>query len=226
MVGPPQTEVVAVLTRAPSAGGKTRLFASLGMPADASLPTALLLDTLDGIGADLPRVVVVEPADACTDVQAIVPNDVTVMPQIDGSLGARMRTVFDTLLRRGASRVVLVGSDLPTITPEPIRQTFGMLRSDPCALVLGPADDGGYYLIGASQVPDVFDGIEWGTARVFDQTVRAAARVHLQVHRVAPMTDVDTADDVQRLLVSAPANTARRTIAWALANPTARPNAS
>lgn len=218
MVGPPQAEVVAVLTRAPSAGGKTRLFHGLGIAPDPSLLAALLLDTLDGVSANFSRVVIVEPAASCADVRAIVPSDVAVLPQKGRSLGARMRAAFERLLRHGPRRIVLIGSDLPTITADAIGDAFDALRRDPRALVLGPADDGGYYLIGASGVPSVFEGIEWGNARVFDQTCLAAARADLNVYRVRPLSDVDTAADLERLVLDAPAGAARRTVAWARAH--------
>ena len=77
MVGVPGPIVVAVLTRAPSRGGKSRLFAALGHPPDPTLLSALLLDTLDGVSlSGTTRVVFVDPADACDDVRALVPRDV------------------------------------------------------------------------------------------------------------------------------------------------------
>jgi hypothetical protein len=87
MVGPAATRAVAVLTRAPAAGGKRRLFAELGRPSDASLLEALLLDTLDGVAdARWRRIVVVEPADACPGVAASVGAGLTVIPQATGPL--------------------------------------------------------------------------------------------------------------------------------------------
>jgi uncharacterized protein len=208
MVGEPGPIVVAVLTRAPSRGGKSRLFAALGRPPDPALLSALLLDTLDGV--DLPgitRMVFVEPADACDEVRALVPSDVRVSPQPTGSLGDRMRSTMGQLLHGGASIGVLVGSDLPDITPSLIAEAIATLRSDPQSLVLGPAQDGGYYLIAATVVPNVFHGVEWGSARVLEQTRAAAATSELRVHLLDPLRDVDTAEDLRRVR-------ARRTRAW------------
>jgi rSAM/selenodomain-associated transferase 1 len=198
MVGEPGPIVVAVLTRAPSSGGKSRLFAALGRPPDAALLSALLLDTLDGI--DLPgttRLVLVEPADGCDEVRALVPRDVRVLPQPGGSLGERMRATMESLLAEGASIVVLVGSDLPDITPKTIGDAIMRLRRDPASVVLGPAHDGGYYLIAATQVPKVFDGIEWGSARVLEHTQAAAVANGLRVHLLDPLRDVDKPDDLR-----------------------------
>ena len=99
MVDAADAPVVAVLTRAPSSGGKTRLFASLGLPPDPALLTALLLDTLDGAAAPgVRRVVAVTPPESCDEVRRIV-GDVEVMPQPHGDLGDRMRGVMARAVR-------------------------------------------------------------------------------------------------------------------------------
>ena len=215
MVGRPQADVVGVLTRAPSAGGKSRLFAGLGRAPDPDLLAALLLDTLDTIAVGgTSRVVVVEPAAACDEVRALVPPDVEVIAQRGDSLGERMRQAMVDLFARGAARVVLIGSDLPAIGPRPVREAVAVLTRDPAALVLGPATDGGYYLIAAARVPDVFDGIEWGGARVLAQTHAAAAAAQWPIALVESASDVDTVDDLRTLLARG-GSSAARTMAWA-----------
>jgi rSAM/selenodomain-associated transferase 1 len=208
MVGESGPIVVAVLTRAPSRGGKSRLFAALGRPPDPALLSALLLDTLDGAHlAGTTRVVCVEPADACDEVRALVPPDVRVQPQQGGSLGDRMRLTMDGLFAEGASIVVLVGSDLPDITPSSIAAAISTVRQDPASVVLGPAQDGGYYLIAATTTPNVFEGIEWSSPRVLEQTRAAASRRGLRVHLLAPLRDVDAPQDLRSVR-------AARTRAW------------
>jgi len=208
MVDLPGPSVLAVLTRAPSGGGKSRLFEALGLAPDPALLSALLLDTIDG--ARLPGmscVAVVDPKDACDEVRAIVPADVRVVPQSTGSLGDRMREAMADLFANGAAIVVLIGSDLPDITPVVIAAAVSHLTRDPESVVLGPAADGGYYLIAATRAPDVFDTIEWGSPRVLEQTRAAAARVGLRVHLVDVLRDCDASED----LWSA---TGRRTRMW------------
>jgi len=212
MVDVSAARVVAVLTRAPSSGGKTRLFAALGCVPDPRLLTALLLDTLDGAAApDVTLVVSVAPASACDEVASLVPPGIDVIPQSAGSLGERMRSTLASLLDRGARAVVLIGSDLPEITRPTIAAAFRMLERDPDALVLGPAADGGYYLLGATRVPPVFDGIEWGSDAVLTQTQAAAAIAGLHVSLVDVLGDVDTSSDLQRLAHTRPTS---RTAAW------------
>ena len=212
MVDVAVARVVAVLTRAPSSGGKTRLFEALGRAPDPRLSTALLLDTLDGAAAPgVTRVVSVTPASACDEVASLIAPGIGVMPQSDGGLGERMRRAFASLFERGAGAVVLIGSDLPAITPSIVAAAFEILDNDADALVLGPAADGGYYLIGATSVPPVFDGIEWGSAAVLARTQAAAAIAGLRVSLVDILADVDTRDDLHRIAEARPAS---RTAAW------------
>jgi rSAM/selenodomain-associated transferase 1 len=219
--------ILAILTRAPSSGGKSRLFQALGMQPDVELLRCLLLDTLDG--ATLPalrRVLVVTPGSACDEVREIVSEasrpsassptsqevSLDVMPQIEGDLGARMQAVMATLFREGATAVALIGSDLPHIVPRTIAETFHVLARDRDALVLGPAADGGYYLIASRRLPDVFAGIEWGSDRVFARTREAATIAGFHVHQLPVLSDVDTLDDLR---AAAASGRALRTAAWA-----------
>ena len=200
--------VAAILTRAPSAGGKSRLFGALGRPVDPALLTALLLDTLDG--AEVPgvsRMVAVEPAGACDEVRAIVPAGVQVLPQAAGTLGERMAALMGELFGRGAGAVALLGSDLPDLQPRVISAAFDLLAREPDLLAIGPARDGGYYLIAATAVPDVFTGVDWGSDRVLAQTLAAAKARNIRVRLLDRMRDVDTPADLH-------AANGRRTAAW------------
>lgn len=244
MVDAADAPVLAVLTRAPSSGGKSRLFASLGVPPDPRLLAALLLDTLDGAAtAGVRQVVAVTPASACDEVRellgrlkpaptkrkpaptkgkpaptnepitqgAMSAGDVEVMAQPEGDLGERMRATMTALFARGAPAVALIGSDVPHITAATTAEAFALVVRDPDALVLGPAADGGYYLVAAQRVPDVFSGIEWGSGHVLAQTERAAAARGFRVHHLATLADVDTADDLH---LAARSGRAPRTAAW------------
>jgi len=219
MVDAADAPVLAVLTRAPSSGGKTRLFASLGLPPDSSLLVALLLDTLEGAAVPgVRRVVAVTPASACDEVREIVGDvagaavgDVEVIAQPDGDLGERMRATMTVLFARGASAVALMGSDVPHIAAAAIAEALALVVRDPDALVLGPSADGGYYLIAAQRVPDVFSGITWGSEYVLAQTDRRAAAHQFRVHHLATLADVDTADDLRG---AARSGRAPRTAAW------------
>ena len=215
MVDAADTPVLAVLTRAPSSRGKTRLFASLGVPPDPSLLVALLLDTLDGVTVPgVRRVVAVTPVSACDAVRDIVGDvvgDVEVIAQPEGDLGERMRATMTALFARGAPAVAVIGSDLPHIPAVAVADACALVAKDPDALVLGPATDGGYYLVAAQRVPDIFSGITWGSRRVLAQTERAAAADRFHVHHLATLADVDIAQDLHG---AARSGRAPRTAAW------------
>lgn len=197
--------VIAILTRAPSAGGKTRLFQELGLPIDRELLAALLLDTIDAIEpVGVPRVVSVTPASAVDEVRAIAPREVDVVAQGDGDLGARMERAFHDLFARGARGVVLVGSDLPGLSSAVVRSAVEALDARSGCVVLGPAEDGGYYLIGATSTPAIlFRGIEWSTADVFARTDARARQFGLQTVLLPIGRDIDSLADLATVPPSA-----------------------
>jgi rSAM/selenodomain-associated transferase 1 len=212
MVDDPHADVVAILTRAPSAGGKTRLCRDLGLAGDPRLVRALLLDTVENAGdTRYARVLAVTPAAACDEVAGLVP-DLRVIPQPDGDLGERMSGVMRALFAWGAHRVALIGSDLPEIDSAVIADAFAQLAHDPGRLVLGPSFDGGYYLMAATRVPPVFSGLEWGSSAVCARTLELARAAGWSVHLLPPMGDVDKSADLRRAVNS---GRAPRTAAWA-----------
>jgi glycosyltransferase A (GT-A) superfamily protein (DUF2064 family) len=96
---------------------------------------------------------------------------------------------------------------LPDITPERIATAVAHLKRDPGALVLGPAHDGGYYLIASTTIPNVFDDVEWGSPRVLEQTRSSAERSGQRVELIDSLRDVDTLEDLRSVV-------APRTRAW------------
>jgi rSAM/selenodomain-associated transferase 2/rSAM/selenodomain-associated transferase 1 len=112
-----------------------------------------------------------------------------------GTLGQRMDRAFRVGFRRGAERVVIVGTDVPAITPAIIGQAFDALKSQD--LVLGPARDGGYYLLGLRRpVPALFEGIGWGTGTVLRDTLVRAQEQALAFTRLVELDDVDRPEDL------------------------------
>lgn len=123
----------------------------------------------------------------------------TYMPQKGKDLGERMKNAFLDSFSEGFSEVVLIGSDIPDLTVEVIHQAFAFDLYDAS---IGPASDGGYYLIGFTNktfLPEIFKGIEWGTDTVFKQTMELF-KSHKHKVRVLPVWhDVDRPEDVQGL---------------------------
>ena len=120
-----------------------------------------------------------------------------VVAQGSGSLGLRMQRQILRSCREGAPAVVLIGSDLPELAAEDLMAAFQALERVP--LVLGPAGDGGYWLIGRRRPsPQLFSGIEWGSDRVLAQTLRQARQAGLSTELLARRDDLDRPDDLGR----------------------------
>jgi hypothetical protein len=124
-----------------------------------------------------------------------------LFPQQGDTLGDRMRNAFGHLFAAGYSSVVMIGSDLPSLPTSHLAQAFQYLRDRPDALVIGPATDGGYYLIGLRRpCPALFTSIAFSTADVLTTTTSIAETCGLTVSFVSPWHDVDTVDDLRRVL--------------------------
>lgn len=124
-------------------------------------------------------------------------------PQGAGDLGARMSRAFARAFRAGAERVVLVGTDCPGLRARDIRRALSVLRRRD--LVLGPAADGGYWLVGLrAPQPELFARVPWSTPRVLERTLARARRLRLAVHLLRVRRDVDTAADLRKCRISLP----------------------
>lgn len=119
--------------------------------------------------------------------------------QEGNTLGDRMGNAFARALAGGAQRVVIFGSDSPTLPPAFVRQAFASLSATD--LVLGPTEDGGYYLIGCRRFdPGLFANVEWSTPQVFAQTQANAQRLGYRMAVLSEWFDLDEWKDVERLL--------------------------
>jgi rSAM/selenodomain-associated transferase 1 len=122
-------------------------------------------------------------------------------PQTGADLGERMKNVFRDCFADGFTAVVVIGSDIPDLPPEIFAEAFAALERR--GAVIGPAADGGYYLIGFRKemvVPGVFEGIAWSTETVFAETLGRLARAGVRVYRLPLRRDVDTVDDLRDLV--------------------------
>jgi uncharacterized protein len=110
-------------------------------------------------------------------------------------LGERLVRAFQDRFAAGSRRVVVIGSDTPHLPVERVARAFKALEED--EIVLGPARDGGYYLVGASRLhPSLFRGIAWGTAQVYRETVRKARREGISIASLPAWYDVDLPESV------------------------------
>jgi hypothetical protein len=209
------TRACLLLARAPSAPGKTRLTSCLAHDAAIALRQALLLDTYEAVSAaGEPVIVAYTPDDARAELEMLLArSEPSFILQRGEDLGARMHAAISDACARGADRVVLVGSDLPSLPTAHVMDAFQVL--DTHDAVVGPSEDGGYYLIGMDRPHEaLFANIEWGSARVFEQTSAAARASGLRVAAVPAWFDVDTLADVARLAAEPRGKSARHTRDW------------
>lgn len=192
---------VVVVAKTPRPGRvKTRLCPPLSPENAAELCHAFLRDTVERVGRleGVQVVIAYTPASERGFFEALCPGAVLV-PQADGDLGRRLAAIFATLCARGFRGVVAVGTDTPTLPLAFVGEAFARLDQG-ADVVLGPAEDGGYYLIGLRTLqPALFDGIAWSTERVFADTVHRAEREGLCVATLPRWRDVDTFADLAHL---------------------------
>jgi uncharacterized protein len=199
------SRTLVVFMRYPQPGGvKTRLAAGIGAQAAAATYDRLLHRTL-GLVADFREahrdvevVLFFDPADRVADVRQAYPGPWGYVPQSPGHLGERMRAAFD-LGRNGVGRhTVVIGSDIGDLESADLGDAFGALEL--ADAVVGPASDGGFYLIGLRQQCDaVFAPVSWGEATVCRRTLDILRGAGLKVELVSERSDVDRADDLLRL---------------------------
>ncbi len=112
-----------------------------------------------------------------------------------GDLGRRMGYAFETTLNSGSHHAIGIGTDTPTLSAALLHQADKNLND--YDLVLGPAADGGYYLIGMKKFqPELFTNIDWGTEYVLRQTLEIASRLKLQVATLPQLNDIDRPEDL------------------------------
>jgi uncharacterized protein len=191
---------LVVFVKAPRAGAvKTRLAETLG-PAAACAAYRRLVEALLANLAPLPRVeLCFTPAEAGAEIQPWVRPGWLTCPQVGGDLGERLHAAFAEHFETDAQHVVIIGSDCPDVTATDIEDAWLALEGHD--VVLGPALDGGYWLIGLrAPQPALFTGIPWSTDRVFGETMCRARETGLRVALLRELADVDTAADWERWL--------------------------
>ncbi len=213
----PLDERLILFTRWPEAGTtKTRLIPVLGAEAAADVQRALAAHTFATLRRACQRrgckAQVAFAGGTPERMAAWVGADLPCRPQAGGDLGQRMAAAFDQAFAEGADRVVVIGSDCPGLSVWSIDQAFRALAH--ADLVLGPALDGGYTLIGLRRpAPRLFADIAWGTSTVLAETERAARASGLSLARLPPLQDIDTPEDLpvwERIRQEEPAPAATR----------------
>ena len=193
-----QSVAVAVMCKAPVPGlCKTRLSPPLSTEEAAALSACFIGDVAETVrgldpGLNVHGVAAFTPAHAEDVVRALLPPDFSILSQRGDDLGARCAAVVEDLLAAGHGAVCLLNADSPTLPASLLRDAVEALGRPGERVVLGPAVDGGYTLIGVQRpLRELFNGISWSTGRVFRQTMARAAALSLPVETVKPWYDVD-----------------------------------
>jgi rSAM/selenodomain-associated transferase 1 len=200
------TTAIGIMCKAPRAGHtKTRLAAHIGASAAAELSACFLRDVAAAIEA-VPVALgrkgygVYAPAGTETELRGLFPPDFGLMLQAGSDLGQALLGAVQDLLRAGHDGVLLVNGDSPTLPSAFLANAVELLRQPGDRMVLGPAADGGYYLIGLKQPhAHLFADIVWGTAMVAQGTRQRAAEIGLAVVELPEWYDIDDAETLDWL---------------------------
>ncbi|MBF2064911.1 MAG: TIGR04282 family arsenosugar biosynthesis glycosyltransferase [Calothrix sp. C42_A2020_038] len=183
---------------------KTRLIPALGAEGAANLQREMTEHTLSQALPLQPLGTTVEVRFAGGTnelIQAWLGSNLIYQPQGEGDLGEKMARAFHESFQAGAktqtqTQTIIIGTDCPGIDTQLLQTAFAHL--DTVDLVLGPALDGGYYLIGLRCfIPELFKNIDWGTSQVLQQTIDTAQSLSLSIAYLAPLADVDRPEDLE-----------------------------
>jgi len=197
---PSPKQHLIIFTRYPEPGKtKTRLIPALGTLGAADLQRQMTEHTISQV-KELQKAsaISVEVRFAGGDTQLMqdwLGFGLVYQPQGEGDLGDRITQSLLNAFESGAEKVIIIGTDCPGVNAQILATAFEQLHA--FDLVLGPAIDGGYYLIGLQQpIPELFANIEWGTAQVFQKTVDIAEVLNLSNVYLPTLADVDRPEDL------------------------------
>jgi len=200
---------VALFARSPDAGPvKTRLSPAMPGSAAAVLHAGMLSDALSSLGAASADHRTIYWASSAPELPALG-GAIERRRQVSGNLGVRLVTAFSELLRSQEDRAAIFGADCPALTAASLTAALDAIESSD--LALAPSRDGGFTIIAMRRpVPELFADIPWSSSQVFATTRARAHSLGLEVKALPPLDEVDTPDDVCRLL------------AWVLTEPESR----
>ncbi len=201
-----KSAAIGIMCKAPQPGrAKTRLAATVGMEGAAGLSACFLRDVSAVIEAIPERLGrkgygVYAPAGTEAHLRQVLPTSFGLLLQADADFGDVLHGAVRALLAAGHDCVALVNGDSPTLPPSFLVEAIDALRQPGDRLVLGPASDGGYYLIGLKQAHRrLFEDIAWGTSMVAQRTLDRASEIGLEALLLPEWYDVDDAETFEWL---------------------------
>jgi uncharacterized protein len=190
-------KAIIIFVRNPQLGKvKTRLAKEIGDEQTLQVYTGLLQHTHD-ITSDLDCDKFVYYDDYINDNDLWESENFEKRLQDGDSLGKRMIVAFFELFQQGYSKIVIIGSDCPELTTFVIEDAFD--KMDTTDVVIGPSSDGGYYLLGLTQlIPELFKNKQWSTDTVLADTIKDTVNLRKSCSFLTELSDIDTADDLRR----------------------------
>ncbi|HET7319837.1 MAG TPA: TIGR04282 family arsenosugar biosynthesis glycosyltransferase [Nitrospirota bacterium] len=212
----PSTSIIILFAKIPVKGRvKTRLARDLEEDLALRFSESMLLDTIDMLkDCGFPFRICIAPPGAVETARARLGGGYAFMPQTGDDLGERMEQAFVRVFTEGFREAVLIGSDIPGLSAGIVREAFASLSEH--GAVIGPANDGGYYLIGFTRGafwPEIFHSMPWSTPAVFGETLGRLASASRRVHVLPECIDVDTSEDLITLLQQKDRPASPRTLA-------------
>jgi uncharacterized protein len=192
--------ILGVFAKYPEPGKvKTRLARDIGstgaMRVYKTIAEMVLRRTAPDKG-DYGRIVFYSPSAMKGRFEEWLPGE-RLLPQRGRDIGEKMKNALMDLFTFGARKAAVVGVDLPDLDRDIIKRSF--LELDSADIVIGPALDGGYYLIGMKMLfPELFRGIPWSSDKVFEETIETIHKLGLNYSVIGPLSDVDTVEDLRK----------------------------
>jgi uncharacterized protein len=193
---------IIIMAKVPEPGKvKTRLEPFLTPEMCAELASCFLRDTIEKAQTLQTKIIVAfSPAERRDFFNGF--EGLNLVAQTGTDLGQRMFNAFRFAFQSGLDKVVMIGTDSPTLPPEFIENAFGLLEEFDA--VLGPTTDGGFYLIGLSKLDKrIFEGVEWSSAKTFEQTRRNLETCGFGLSELPVWYDVDEPPDLENLRTDA-----------------------
>lgn len=192
---------ILLFLKAPRAGFvKTRLAQQIGQDRALATYKALVERQISALKDEGRTEIHYTPADALPEFTSWLDESAIYYPQCEGGLGSRLSNAVADAFKRGASSVICIGGDCPNLNRSHIEHTSELLSQN-SDLVIGPSEDGGYYLIGMNRLhPELFVDIPWSQPDTLKATIKKAEDLDLRTSLLETLYDVDEASELNRAI--------------------------
>ncbi len=182
---------------------KTRLSSHLSARQAAQLYSLSIQDMVEEMThlSENSLAIAYTPEEAKPIFKKMIPQTIQLFPQHGADLGERLANIFQRMFDEGYDHVHILNSDSPDLSHRFVEQSMKLLNKPQMEAVLGPCDDGGYYLVGLRRpIPELFTQIPWSTDKVLQRTLERAKQLGLHYNLLGPWYDIDTYDDILKFL--------------------------